>query len=185
MSSQESNQARKCIRSLASSSTIECEVTSTSLQCCCHLNEEDSLKHSYDCRLACSDIEEQKPFTQFQGQMLTHLCTHITQTRCSNSSWHFHLRNFKRLSCSKPLNFFGRFLFVFALLLSLCTVSFAHKAVPWDFSSIEDVATSDDALHRSYTLKIPDLIAVSGHLFQYQLENDAFGTGSLHILVCL
>ena len=185
MSSQESNQARKCISSLASSSTIECEVTSTSLQCCYHLDEEDSLKYLYGCRLASSDIGEQKPFAQFQGQILTHLYTHITQTPCSNSSCHFHLRNSKRHSYSKPLHFFGRFLFVFALLLSLCTVSFAHKTVPWDFSSIEDVATSDDALHRSYTLKIPDLVAVSGHLFQYQLENDDFGTGSVHFLVCL
>ena len=180
MSGQESQQTRNCISSRDSSSTTLCEAMSTPDQCCC---KEDNLKH---CRFTCSNDRENRFSPQFQDQKLTLLHTRSIQT-LSRSARDFHLRNFtmyRRHSYPKTLSLFGRVLLSFVFLLSVCTLSFAHKTVPWEFSSIEDATSNDQNLHRGYTLKIPDIVAVSGHLFQYQIQNEAFGTRTVHYLVC-
>ena len=70
------------------------------------------------------------------------------------------------------------------LLLSVCSSSSLASDLPWDQWSIEDASTAaDSSKGRSSTLNVPDLVAVSGHLFQYHIPAIVMDSSSLHYQV--
>ena len=93
---------------------------------------------------------------------------------CPSQSHH------QRRSHSNSLQMFSRVTLILALFLSMSSLSFAHK-LPWDSWAIEDTAISAETQRQSLTLKVPDLIAVAGHMFQYQLDTNLIDTRTILI----
>ena len=70
------------------------------------------------------------------------------------------------------------FICIVIILSVLSSVSHAHK-LPWTSSwSIDNTTLTTETAQEPYSLqlRIPELIAVTGHLFQYQIATDAFDT---------
>ena len=88
----------------------------------------------------------------------------------------------KQNSHSSPLLLFRKLTLSLALLLSVCHTSLATD-LSWSSWSIED-AVNGDVSQSSEGLIVPDLVAVAGRLFQYQIKFDANKTSSLFFQVC-
>ena len=78
---------------------------------------------------------------------------------------------------------FSRLALSLVLLLSVfSTPSLAHD-LPWDSWSIEDPSAPGNVYSDSAALDIPDLVAIAGRLFQYQVSTGTPDRSSLHFQV--
>ena len=133
-----------------------------------------------------SNVHNQQKQTFSRHESRDHLVSPLTQALstqaiCSNFC-NYKIQRHLLSSSDHSLRLFGKLLFSFAFLLSLCTVSCAHK-LPWDSWTIEEMTSSDASEGHRSTLKVPDLAAIVGRLFQYQIPVDAFSTKTVHYQV--
>ena len=78
---------------------------------------------------------------------------------------------------------FSRLALSLVLLLSVfSTPSLAHGLL-WDSWSIEDPSTPGNVYYDSAALDIPDLVAIAGRLFRYQVSTGTPDRSSLHFQV--
>ena len=81
---------------------------------------------------------------------------------------------------SNTLQYASRLLYFLTLVLSILNHASASNALPWDLQAFEDVGTPHQPPlgNRDSTtkpaVKIPDLIAIAGRLFQYQIPPEAY-----------
>ena len=109
---------------------------------------------------------------------------HSNSQHCHHKHLQMHQRHLNFNSLQWTL--FGSTLLLLTIFSSLFTISFAHKTLPWDSQSIEDVITGGISQSFESTL-VPDLVAITGQLFQYQILSDTFDPGAVHyqVLVCV
>lgn len=146
-------------------------------QCSCHLDKEGVSEHSFDCRLS-SRVPSVQPQALFshrhqEKRNPSHAClrlsfdySNVQQIHCKR------LQPYQRHLNLNSMQLLGRIVFMLTVFLSFCDVSFAHVTLPWDSWSIEDTTASETSLDHHILdsmMKVPDLVAVAGHLFKYQI----------------
>ena len=112
-----------------------------------------------------------------QAVSIRAVCSNFCNYKIQRHQRHLHS------SSEHSLRLFGKLLLLFTFLLSLCTFSYAHK-LPWDSWTIEETTSSDVSQGYRSTLKVSDLAAVVGRLFQYRITGNAFSTRTVHYQVC-
>lgn len=78
---------------------------------------------------------------------------------------------------------FSRLTLCLVILLSMCSSSLAVQSTPRDTTWIIENSFPTTAISARQSVLIPDLVAVSGHLFQYQIPDSQFGSISFQFQV--
>ena len=148
--------------------------------CHCSLVSDDIVEDSFDCQLLPGNCRIQAPTRSYYHK------THSSIQAIHSNSQHRHHRQLQRhLNFnSLQLTLFGSTLLLLTIFSSLFTISFAHKTLPWDSQSIEDVTNGGISPSLESTL-VPDLVAIAGHLFQYQILSDTFDPRAFHYQVLI
>ena len=134
-----------------------------------------------DCLLASEDFTvSHRAYQQWSGSRKSIFGSHRQRKRRlshHNLQQHWNSNHFSRLGLSLVL-----------LLLVFSTSSLGHN-IPWDTWSIEDLSTPGNMSQEYYgsagALSVPDLLAIAGHLFEYQVATSLFHyhRSSLHFQV--
>lgn len=149
--------------------------------CHCSLVSDDVVEDSFECQLLSGNCRIQAPTSSHYHK------THSSVQAIHSNSQHRHHRQLQMHQShlnfnSLQLTLLGSTLLLLTIFSSLFTISFAHKALPWDSQSIEDVTTGGISPGLESTL-VPDLVAIAGHLFQYQILSDTFNPRAVHYQV--
>ena len=126
-------------------------------------------------------------------QTLPHQCSHyrkphsqsqlqLKRTTCTGELNSERTQTHKRYSQSSPAWPITRLTLSLALLLSVCGTTTASD-LPWDSWSIEYAVDSAGSQSSSSTVDVPDLVAVAGHIFQYQINTGTLDSSLLHFQV--
>ena len=98
-----------------------------------------------------------------------------------------HSHRERTLTCHRHFNYpklFTRLSLWLCLLLSVCSTPSSAYDLPWDRWSIEDPSAPGYlGDHSSAAVNVPDLVAIAGHLFQYQIQSGGINTLPLHFQV--
>ena len=93
---------------------------------------------------------------------------------------HRHLQLHHTSLQSNMSQYASRLFYFLALIFSILNHTSASTALPWDLQAFEDVGTPHQPLLGDLdsttkpTVKIPDLMAIAGRLFQYQIPPEAY-----------
>lgn len=157
-------------------------------QCRYCLDSEKVSEHSADC----SQVH-QKTVNSYHLLNVQHSTRcHDQDTPCrthktAHLTHHDQLKSHKHFSHTNMFMFSG-IVFKLTLILSLISLSSAYKPLPWDLWTIEDTSTTqtapDHANVFTTTLQIPDLVAVAGHLFSYQISPATTSTIQYQVSCC-
>ena len=141
---------------------------------CLSNNARQPMNQSYlpelkDCSIASEDCAISHAYRQQVGSRKSKLGSHRHSKRTLTHHHHQQQHNWSA-------NHFRRLvvLSVAFLLLVFSTPSLAHD-LPWDTWTIEDTSTTPGSLSQGYygsagAVTVPDLVAIAGHLFEYQIS---------------
>ena len=151
-----------------------------------HSNEREMAGHYCNCRVSSSSTSVQVhrvPPPSCQHCKHSELDPHKESASTYGKGWQCKIRHSHKLGVHlHTLRLFSRLILSFALLLSVCTVSHAHK-LSWDSWLIDDTTYTDRHPGHNSALRVPDLVAVTGHLFQYQITAENSDSSIVHYQV--
>ena len=152
---------------------LPCNTTQTLCSQCRHSWDSETLsEHSADC----SQVHQKtvNSHSILNDQHLTRKQKQVSLCSVHKAAHHDQQTSHKHFSHMNKLTFSGIVLKV-TLILSLISLSSAYKPLPWDSWTIKDTPSTHTApnyanVFTNPTLQIPDLVAVAGHLFSYQIS---------------
>jgi len=178
-----------CSQHLRPCRLLPCKTTQTLCSQCRHSWDWETLsEHSADCSqvhqktVNSHSILNDQHLTRKQKQGCSvHKTAHFTHHH--QQTLHKHFSHMNKLT-------FSSIVLKVTLVLSLVSLSSAYKPLPWDSWTIEDTPITQTAPNHANvftnpTLQIPDLVAVAGRLFSYQISPKTTSTIQYQVSCCI